>query len=88
MSPSGSVAVATQVRVSEVVTPLLGVMETEVTVGAVLSTTTKSVSVSVSPSSSVAVASQVTVSPGSAHDASRSRVVFVLTSPPSPSVQR
>ena len=64
MSPSASVAVAVQVKLVSVSTPVLGAMETEVTSGLVLSTVTESVPVSVPPSSSVAVAVQVMASPG------------------------
>ena len=64
--PSASVAVAVQVSLVEVVTPLAGETLTAVTTGAVLSTLTLSVSLSVPPSVSLAVAVQVMVSLGDA----------------------
>ena len=64
VSPSSSVAVALQDSVVEVVTPVLGLMETAVSSGAVLSTVTAAESESVPPSGSVAVTAQVMVSPG------------------------
>jgi hypothetical protein len=64
VSPSSSVAEAEQVNVVAVVTPVLGVMLTLVTSGAVLSTETDAESVAVPPSGSVAVAVQVMLSAG------------------------
>jgi hypothetical protein len=64
VSPSSSVAVALQVSVVEVSTPVLGVMLTLVTSGLVLSTVTEAESESVPPSGSVAVAVHVMVSSG------------------------
>ena len=64
MSPSSSEAVPEQVRVEVVYTPVLGLMVTESTVGAVLSTVTEADPASVPPSESVAVAVQVMVSSG------------------------
>ena len=65
VSPSGSVAVAEQVRLVVVVTPLAGEMEAaEVKEGSVLPRLTDALSLSVPPWASVAVAVQVMVSPG------------------------
>ena len=64
VSPSSSAAVALQVNVVEVSTPVLGVMLTEVTTGAELPTVTESEPVSVPPSVSLAVAVQRMVSSG------------------------
>jgi hypothetical protein len=66
VSPSSSAAVALQVNVVEVSTPVLGVMLTEVTTGVVFSTMTESAPESVPPSASVAVTVQLIVSPGCA----------------------
>jgi hypothetical protein len=66
VSSSSSEAEAEQVNVVEVSTPVLGVMLTLVTTGAVLSTVTESEPESVPPSASVAVAVQLMVSPGCA----------------------
>ena len=60
---SGSVTVTEQVKVSPLVTPLLGVMARLLSTGAVLSTVTESVEVAVKPNESVRVAVQVMVSP-------------------------
>jgi hypothetical protein len=62
--PSSSLALPVQVRISDVVTPLLGLMDTLSTTGSVLSTVTVAASLPVPPSLSVAVTVQVTVSPG------------------------
>ena len=64
--PSGSDAVAPHVSEVEVVTLEDGVINTDVTTGAVLSTLTLSVPVSIPPSASVAVAVQTMLSPGAA----------------------
>ena len=64
VSPSSSEAVAEQTSAVDVPIPELGLMETDVTTGAVLPTVTESAPVSVPPSGSVAVAVQVMVSPG------------------------
>jgi hypothetical protein len=64
VSPSSSEAEAEQVNVVEVSTPVLGVMLTLVTSGAVLPTETAAESVPVPPSESVAVAVHVMVSSG------------------------
>ena len=64
VSPSSSVAVAKHVSSVDVVTPELGLIETAVTSGLVLSTVTEAVSASVSPPESSAVAVQVMVSSG------------------------
>jgi hypothetical protein len=64
--PSASVAVAEQVRVELVVTPLFGLIETLARTGSVLSTETLAEPESVSPEPSVAVAEQVMVSDGDA----------------------
>jgi hypothetical protein len=64
VSPSSSVAVAVQVRLLALVTPVLGTMDTLVTSGAVLPTETAAESVPVPPSESVAVAVHVMLSSG------------------------
>ena len=64
--PSASVAVAVQYRVEPVVTLELGETVTADNTGAVLSTLTLAVPVSVPPSESVAVAVQVIESDGDA----------------------
>jgi hypothetical protein len=66
VSPSSSVAEALQTSVVELVTPVAGVMATDVTTGAVLPTVTESAPESVPPSASVAVAVQLMVSSGCA----------------------
>jgi hypothetical protein len=71
MSPSSSVAVAVHVRLLELVTPVLGTMETLVISGAEFSTVTESESESVAPSESVAVAVQLMLSAGELVDAER-----------------
>ena len=62
--PSASVALAEQVRLVEVVTPVSGMMVTSVTTGAVFSMVTVAEAESLPPSVSLAVALQLTVSPG------------------------
>ena len=64
LSPSSSLAVALQTRPLEVSTLEEGLMLTESTLGAVLSTVTLALSESVPLSESVAVAVQVMVSSG------------------------
>jgi hypothetical protein len=64
VSPSSSVAEALHTSVVEVVTPVAGVMETEVTSGVVLSTVTEAESESVPSAESVAVAVQTMLSSG------------------------
>jgi hypothetical protein len=64
VSPSSSLAVALQTRLLEVSTLEEGLMLTESTLGAVLSTVTLTLSESVPLSESVAVAVQVMVSSG------------------------
>ena len=71
VSPSSSEAVAEQVRVVDVPIPELGLMETEVIVGLVLSTVTDAEPVSVSPLVSVAVAMHRMVSSGELVDVVR-----------------
>ena len=70
-------AVAEQVNVELVVTPLLGVIDTVATTGSLLPTLTLSVLESVPPSESVAVASQVMVSDGEAVELVRVRLELV-----------
>ena len=66
--PSGSFAVAEQVRVVLVVTPVSGVTSTLVTTGLLFVTVTESVPWSVSPLESVAVTRQRMLSPGCTTD--------------------
>ena len=68
-SPSASVAVAAQVRVSPT-RAVLGVTLTLVTSGGVFSTVASAVSLWVPPSGSAAVAVQVMASPGSSFSTS------------------
>ena len=66
LSPSSSEVSAEQVKVEEVTSPVLGLIETVVTSGSELSTVTDAEPVSVAPASSVAVAVQVMVLPSAA----------------------
>ena len=77
--PSGSVAVATQDNVVSLNTLVAGRISTLVTVGAVLSMVTDTLSVAVPEYPSVAVVVQVTVSPGLAMVRSRVKLAVVPT---------
>ena len=82
--PSASEAVAEQVKLLAVVTPVLGLTETDEISGSVLSTVTEAESESVSPASSVAVAVHVMVSPADAVAAVRVKLEPVPSESPSP----
>ena len=88
LPPSASVADAAQVRDAEVVTPVDGVIKTEVTTGAVLSTVMLSVPVSVPPSASVAVAVHKIRSPGDPNEGVSARLFPKPSRVPEPLVQR
>jgi hypothetical protein len=75
--PSASVAVAEQVNVELVVTPLLGLIDTLAKTGTLLSTLTLVYPESVSPEPSVAAAVQVIESLGAAVTLVRVRVELV-----------
>ena len=64
--PSGSVAVAVQVSVVDVDTPVVGLTLRESMEGVVFSTLTDALSLSLPPSVSAAATAQVMVSPGAA----------------------
>ena len=88
VSPSASVAVAEQVKVSEVVTLLLGGVLTLESSGDVLSTATAEEAEEVSPAASVATTKQVMLSPGEAVVVNRVTVeVLESVSPVVPLVQ-
>ena len=87
MSPSASVAVAEHVSAVVVVTPESGLMLTEAISGAVLSTVTEAVPVSVPSSESVAVAVHVMVSPGEEVEVVSVSVAPLPSSVPSSLVQ-
>ena len=87
MPPSASVADAAHVRDVDVVTPVDGVIKTEVTTGVVLSTVMLSLPVSVPPSTSVAVAVHKMVSPGEAVEALKAKVLPAPKLVPLPFVQ-
>ena len=75
--PSASVAVAEQVNVALVVTPLLGLIETLATTGSLLPTLTLVEPESVSPEPSVAVAVQEIESDGDAVKLERVKLALV-----------
>ena len=85
-SASASVALAEQVRVVDVTTPVLGEMLTLVISGSVFSTATEALSESVPAWGSVAVAVQVIWSPGELVDVVSVRLASVPRLVPSVSL--
>ena len=80
---SGSVAVAEHTTVLPVITPLLGAIVTEDTLGALLSSDTDTgLALTVAPLLSVALAIQVIVSPGPTADGVNCHVAPLLDDPP------